>query len=93
MGRSFDVSLGYSDGCSFRYSVEKTKAFAGEPANFVMELPAYHWPRAKDILIHTWERARGFIVKAGTIIFLASGLVWLLQSFDFRLKWLMLRTV
>lgn len=86
LGRSFDVSLGYSDGCSFRYSVEKTKAFAGEPANFVMELPAYHWPRAKDILIHTWERARGFIVKAGTIIFLASGLVWLLQSFDFSFE-------
>lgn len=54
--------------------------------NFVMELPAYHWPRAKDILIHTWERARGFIVKAGTIIFLASGLVWLLQSFDFSFE-------
>lgn len=41
---------------------------------------------AKDILIHTWERARGFIVKAGTIIFLASGLVWLLQSFDFSFE-------
>ena len=66
--------------------LKKTKAFAGEPANFVMELPAYHWPRAKDILIHTWERARGFIVKAGTIIFLASGLVWLLQSFDFSFE-------
>ena len=66
--------------------LKKTKAFAGEPANFVMELPAYHWPRAKDILIHTWERARGFIVNAGTIIFLASGLVWLLQSFDFSFE-------
>ena len=66
--------------------LKKTKAFAGEPANFVMELPAYHWPRVKDILIHTWERARGFIVKAGTIIFLASGLVWVLQSFDFSFE-------
>lgn len=66
--------------------LKQTKAFAGEPANFVMELPAYHWPRFKDILIHTWERARGFIVKAGTIIFLASGLVWLLQSFNFSLE-------
>lgn len=66
--------------------LKQTKAFAGEPANFVMELPAYHWPRVKDILIHTWERARGFIVKAGTIIFLASGLVWLLQSFNFSFE-------
>lgn len=66
--------------------LKQTKAFAGEPANFVMELPAYHWPRVKDIAIHTWERARGFIVKAGTIIFLASGLVWLLQSFNFSFE-------
>ena len=87
MGRSFDVSLGIGDVVVSGMSVEKNQGiFAGEPANFVMELPAYHWPRAKDILIHTWERARGFIVKAGTIIFLASGLVWLLQSFDFSFE-------
>ena len=66
--------------------LKKTSTFAGEPASFVMELPTYHMPRVKDILIHTWERAKGFIIKAGTVIFLASGLVWFLQSFNFALE-------
>ena len=65
--------------------LKKTTAFGGEPAPFVMELPQYHMPTIKGVCIHMWERARSFIVKAGTIIFIASALVWLLQSFDFSL--------
>lgn len=65
--------------------LKKTKLFGGEPAPFVMELPEYRLPRAKGIAIHTWERSRAFIVKAGTVIFFASGLIWFLQAFDFSL--------
>ena len=56
--------------------LKKTKAFAGEPAPFVMELPKYHVPSAKGVLIHMWDRAKSFVKKAGTIIFLACGLIW-----------------
>ena len=64
--------------------MKKTKAFAGEPAPFVMELPAYHLPRIKGVLIHMWDRAKSFVKKAGTIILLASALVWFLSSFGFE---------
>ncbi|MCD7880793.1 MAG: ferrous iron transport protein B [Clostridiales bacterium] len=64
--------------------MKKTKAFAGDPAPFVMELPAYHMPRPKGVLIHMWDRAKSFIKKAGTIILLASALVWFLSSFGFE---------
>lgn len=47
----------------------KTKPFSGKPAPFVMELPAYHIPSAKTVLLHVWERLKGFIIKAGTILF------------------------
>lgn len=60
--------------------LKKTKLFAGDPAPFVMELPAYHWPTAKNILRSMWERASSFIKKAGTIILLSSILLWLLMS-------------
>ena len=66
--------------------LKKTKLFGGEPAPFVMELPAYRMPRLKNVLIHMWERARAFIIKAGTIIFLAAGLVWFLQAFNWSLQ-------
>ncbi|EJO5349363.1 ferrous iron transport protein B [Clostridium botulinum] len=65
--------------------LKKTKAFAGEPAPFVMELPKYHVPGVKGVLIHMWDRAKSFVKKAGTIIFLASGLIWFLSSFNWSL--------
>ena len=63
--------------------LKKTKLFASEPAPFVMELPQYHMPAIKGLFTHMWERGKSFIVKAGTIIFLACGLVWFLSSFGF----------
>ncbi len=63
--------------------LKKTKLFAGDPAPFVMELPQYHVPGAKGVLIHMWERARAFIIKAGTVIFVACGLIWFLSNFGF----------
>lgn len=56
--------------------LKKTKMFAGDPAPFVMELPAYHWPTVGNILHSMWERASSFIRKAGTIILLASIAIW-----------------
>ena len=50
--------------------LKKTKPFSGKPAPFVMELPQYHIPQAKTVLLHVWERLKGFIIKAGTILFL-----------------------
>ena len=63
--------------------LKKTKPFAGEPAPFVMELPAYHIPTVKNVLRGTWERGWSFIKKAGTIITLASVFVWFTSSFGF----------
>ena len=60
--------------------LKKTRAFAGDPAPFVMELPTYHLPRAKGVLIHMWDRGKQFIKKAGTIIAVASAVIWILQS-------------
>ncbi len=63
--------------------LKKTKLFAGDPAPFVMELPQYHIPSVKGVLIHMWERAKSFMIKAGTIIFVACAAIWFLQSFGF----------
>lgn len=63
--------------------LKKTKPFSGKPAPFVMELPAYHVPSAKTVLLHVWERLRGFIIKAGTILFLACVVMWFLSTFGF----------
>ena len=63
--------------------LKKTKPFHGAAAPFVMELPQYHFPQLKTVLIHTWERLRGFIVKAGTILFLACIVLWFLSSYGF----------
>ena len=63
--------------------LKKTKMFAGDPAPFVMELPQYHIPSAKTVLMHVWERLKGFIIKAGTILFLACVVMWLLSTFGF----------
>ena len=63
--------------------LKKFKAFAGEPAPFVMELPAYHLPRAVNILRATWERGWSFIKRAGTVILASSVILWFLQGFGF----------
>ena len=61
--------------------LKKTKMFAGEPAPFVMELPAYHWPTVGNILRSMWERGWSFIKKAGTIILLSTIVLWFLMGF------------
>ncbi len=61
--------------------LKKTKMFAGEPAPFVMELPAYHWPTVGNVLRSMWERGWSFIKKAGTIILLSTIILWFLMSF------------
>ena len=60
--------------------LKKTKPFSGKPTPFVMELPQYHIPSAKTVLLHVWERLKGFIIKAGTILFLATVIMWILSS-------------
>ena len=64
--------------------LKKTKPFSGKPAPFVMELPQYHVPQAKTVLLHVWERLEGFIIKAGTILFLACVVMWFLGGFGFE---------
>ena len=64
--------------------LKKTKMFAGDPAPFVMELPAYHLPTAGNVLRSTWERGWSFIKKAGTIILLSTIVIWFAQSFGFE---------
>ncbi len=63
--------------------LKKTKAFAGEPTPFVMELPSYHFPSIKSWWLHIWERVSAYIKKAGTIIFAAAVMVWFLSNFGF----------
>ncbi len=66
--------------------LKRTPLFAGETAPFVMELPIYHMPRAKGVLIHMWERGKAFVIKAGTIIFVGSAVIWFLQSFNLKME-------
>ncbi|MBQ2456002.1 MAG: ferrous iron transporter B, partial [Firmicutes bacterium] len=63
--------------------LKKTKMFAGDPAPFVMELPAYHWPTLSNVLRSMWERGWSFIKKAGTIILLSTIVVWFTSNFGF----------
>ena len=63
--------------------LKKFKAFAGEPAPFVMELPAYHAPSAGNVLRATWERGWSFIKRAGTVILISSIILWFLQGYGF----------
>jgi ferrous iron transport protein B len=65
--------------------LKKLKRFSGSPSPFVMELPPYHIPGLRNVLVHTWDRGKSFLKKAGTIIFLASGVIWFLSSFDWTL--------
>ena len=61
--------------------LKKTKLFAGDTTPFVMELPEYHMPTVKSILLSMWERVKGYIIKAGTIIFLSTIVIWFLMNF------------
>ncbi len=65
--------------------LKRLSAFKGDPAPFVMELPAYHFPAAKGLFIHMWDRGKAFIKKAGTIIFVACAVIWFLQTFNWSL--------
>jgi len=64
----------------------KRTLFAGEPAPFVLELPPYRLPSFGNMMLHVWQKVKGFLVKAGTLILFLSVVLWLLQSFDFRLR-------
>lgn len=66
--------------------LKKTKMLSGDPAPFVMELPAYHMPMPKGVLIHMWDRGKSFVKKAGTIIFVACAVIWFLSSFNFKMQ-------
>lgn len=66
--------------------LKKTALFSGEVAPFVMELPQYHFPAARGIFTHMWDRTQSFIVKAGTVIFIASGVIWFLSNFNYQLQ-------
>jgi len=67
-------------------ALKKTRPFLGDPAPFVMELPAYHLPTLRGVLIHTWERAKAYMIKAGTLIFAACVVLWFLMSFNWKLQ-------
>lgn len=66
--------------------LKKTKLFSGDASPFVMELPQYHIPSLKSVMMHMWEKGKAFIIKAGTIIFVSCGVVWFLQSFNWSLE-------
>ena len=70
----------------FGIILKKMKYFSGDPAPFVMELPQYHFPSIKSVFIHVWERVRGFMIKAGTIIFAACIVLWFLMNFNFKFE-------
>ena len=66
--------------------LKKTTGFAGEQTPFVMELPPYHIPGIKDVFKQTWDKGKSFVKKAGTIIFLACGIIWFLSSFSWSME-------
>ena len=72
--------MGVISGLIFKHTL-----FAGEPAPFVLELPPYRLPSLGNMMTHVWQKVKGFLVKAGTLILLMSMVLWLLQSFDFSL--------
>lgn len=67
-------------------ALKKSRLFSGDPAPFIMELPAYHLPRMKNVLQYTFDRCKSFVKKAGTIIFAACVLVWFMSTYNFRLQ-------
>ena len=74
------MAVGILSGIFFKHTL-----FAGEPAPFVLELPPYRFPSIENIATHVWQKVKGFLVKAGTLILARSVVLWLLQSFDFSL--------
>ncbi|OQB15611.1 MAG: Ferrous iron transport protein B [Firmicutes bacterium ADurb.Bin193] len=66
--------------------LKKTRLFTGETSPFVMELPQYHIPGLKSVAMHVWERISSFVVKAGTVIFLACGTIWFLSNFGWDMR-------
>lgn len=64
--------------------LKKTAMFAGDPTPFVMELPIYHMPAWKSVIIHAWDRCKAFVQKAGTVIFVSSALIWFLSSYNWK---------
>ena len=66
--------------------LKKTAMFAGDPTPFVMELPLYHIPAWKNILIHAWDRCKAFVQRAATVIFLSSALIWFLSSYTWKME-------
>jgi ferrous iron transport protein B len=66
--------------------LKKTKLFAGDPSPFVMELPQYHIPSTKSVVIHMWDRVIAFVKKAGTIILVSCAAIWFLQSFNWSFE-------
>ena len=74
------MAIGVLSGLFFKKTL-----FVGEPAPFVLELPPYRLPSLSNMLTHVWQKVKGFLVKAGTLILLMSMVLWLLQSFDFSL--------
>ena len=75
------MTVGIASGLFFKKTL-----FAGEPAPFVLELPPYRLPSVGNMLTHVWQKVKGFLVKAGTLILLMSMVLWLLQTFDFSLR-------
>ncbi len=74
------MATGILSGLLFKHTI-----FSGEPAPFVLELPPYRLPSLSNMLSHVWQKVKGFLIKAGTLILLMSMVLWLLQSFDFSL--------
>ena len=74
------MAVGILSGILFKHTL-----FSGEPAPFVLELPPYRFPSMENIATHVWQKVKGFLVKAGTLILAMSVVLWLLQSFDFSL--------
>lgn len=66
--------------------LKKSLLFAGDPAPFVMELPLYHTPAWKNVIVHAWDRCKSFVQKAGSIIFLASAIIWFLSSYTWTMN-------
>ena len=68
-------------------AILKRTLFKGMSSPFVMELPTYKIPSVKSVLLHTWEKTKGFLRKAGTIIFAASIIIWILSSVPFGVEY------
>ena len=66
--------------------LKKTKLFQGDPSPFVMELPQYRFPSIKSLALHMWEKAKSFVIRAGSVIFISSCIIWFLSNFSWRMQ-------